>query len=78
MTRDYNPQAFPMPASEHSQGGHHEQNGMDLRDWFAGKIVAGWCANPSDGFNGPYENMAREAYQLADAMLAERAKGGER
>lgn len=83
-----NPPAFPMPAAEHSQGGHFEQYGMSLRDWFAGMalqgshavIVEAHKANKDGaklytaihrGFNS---TVAKCAYELADAMLAERAK----
>lgn len=75
MTREHNPQAFPMPASENSQGGHHEQNGMSLRDWFAGMALQGIVANPEA--SGSIEEIAHYSYRYADAMLAERAKGGE-
>ena len=56
--------------------------GMTLRDYFAAKamqIVAqddSWHENqytPKDGLSF-MENNARLAYQIADAMLAERAK----
>jgi hypothetical protein len=46
--------------------------GMTLRDWFAGQALS--------AFNGPPTNEAESqfraavAYQLADAMLAERSK----
>jgi len=33
-SRDGGP-AFPRSAAEHSQGGHYEQDGMSLRDYFA-------------------------------------------
>lgn len=57
-------------------------NGMTLRDYFAAKamqVVAqddSWRDNqyvPQDGLSC-MENNARLAYQIADAMLAERAK----
>ena len=45
--------------------------GMTLRDWFAGQALTGLTA--SDNW-GSVMSMARYAYELADAMLAERAK----
>lgn len=50
--------------------------GMSLRDWFAGLALQGFLADPN--LNGEPENFARNAYQAADAMLAERAKLGPR
>ena len=44
--------------------------GMSLRDWFAGKALA--SMNVAQG--GSTTLYARDAYNLADAMLAERAK----
>lgn len=67
----------------------HPQAGMTLRDWFAGQALAGMLANPSlvrwrdDPANQlrpsldiyeQREALAFKATQLADAMLAERAK----
>jgi hypothetical protein len=68
-----NPPAFPMPASEHSLGGHHEQYGMDLRDWFAGMALQGVHARGEDTRAGE-KYIAIYAYQMADAMLAERGR----
>jgi hypothetical protein len=48
--------------------------GMSLRDWLAGQALAGWVACPST--DGKHSAAAQYCYQLADAMLAERAKGG--
>lgn len=47
--------------------------GMSLRDWFAGQALE-FClrefgGNPDDG-----KQFAEAAYQIADAMLAERNK----
>lgn len=70
--------AFPVPGLQHDQ----DFNGMSLRDYFAAKamqVVAqneSWRANlytPQDGLS-IMENNARLAYQIADAMLVERAK----
>ena len=45
-----------------------------LRDWFAGQALGGSCADPNvdEGTSAP--GLADWCYQLADAMLAERAK----
>lgn len=52
--------------------------GMTQRDWFAGQalagIIGGYLANPDLGGIGPNDH-AREAYELADAMLAARGGG---
>ena len=45
-------------------------SGMTLRDWFAGHVVAGLYACP--GTAGPISQFCKEAYQIADAMLAAR------
>lgn len=72
-----NPPAFPMGNPE--QGGY---DGMTLRDWIAGQAVGGFCANPASmqwiadendlKVNAPLSDFAKEAYALADAMLAAR------
>lgn len=49
-----------------------------LRDWFAGQALAGWMASfPPGGEGVAPEACARLAYDLADAMLDARAKGGD-
>ena len=48
--------------------------GMTLRDWFAGQALAGYFAAPST----PHQNAtdcASYIYEMADAMIAAR-KGG--
>lgn len=48
-----------------------KQSGMTLRDYFAAKAMQGMCADPStSGRKG--SDIAEEAYQMADAMLAAR------
>lgn len=53
---------------------HHQ--GMTLRDYFAGQALQGMMANQSlvDNFSS-HPSMAKEAFVLADAMLATREKG---
>ena len=55
--------------------------GMDLRDYFAGQIVAGLLARPmeelSNGRTTKYEvesYIAYISYEMADAMMKARAK----
>jgi transcriptional regulator with XRE-family HTH domain len=58
-------QMLPMPA-------------MTLRDWFAGQALAGLCANRAviDSTAGQeFEAAAWCAFEIADAMLAERSAG---
>lgn len=59
---------------------HGYQGGMSLRDWFAGMALQGMLAHstrykPRPGTSSNWhEAISEEAYQLADAMLAEREK----
>lgn len=75
-----NPPAFPRPLStdEHEKpcNSSMDQEGMTLRDYFAGQVMAGFCADHSWYIGNP-ENMAKFSYQVADAMLTERQKGVE-
>lgn len=67
--KDY-PPAFPR---------HHRSfgnNDMDLRDWFAGQALVGICAHPDTWGIQTVEGFAMQAYHLAEAMLAERARHG--
>lgn len=71
-----NPPAFPLVSDII---GHCE--GMTLRDWFAGQALGAIITATSNGQHYParegrslIEGMAQDAYELADAMLAERAK----
>lgn len=50
--------------------------GMSLRDWFAGKALAGLVPNAAwDYSSGPCNAAAAQrCYAIADAMLAEREK----
>lgn len=72
--------AFPRPASAvevlpGTGGGNIDlgADGMTLRDWFAGqaltRVLIEW---PLDGKNKTI--VARQCYELADAMLAERSR----
>lgn len=47
---------------------------LTLRDRFAMAALTGLLAGPSDGMPGFLEAVAKAAYFMADAMLAERSK----
>lgn len=65
--------------------GYEPDRGMSLRDWFAGQALTGAMAMPiNHGLNTiqPQSPMhaskaAEIAYRYADAMLAQRKKGGD-
>lgn len=71
--------AFPVPADIQFPGTPDELRldgsypGMTMRDYFAGQSMIG-SARPRYGESrqSHLANIAREAYQIADAMLAER------
>lgn len=50
------------------------QNGMSLRDYFAGQAITGLLARPSGEM--PAEIAASFAYHFADAMIALNRKDG--
>lgn len=62
--------AFPR-VKEH-RGPATIENGMSLRDWFAGQVLCSASALPLGV--GDYEYRAKVAYAQADAMLAARDK----
>ena len=62
--------------------GYRGESGMRLRDYFAGQALAGLLAWSPDGSELQYDpdTAAEKAYEMADAMLAERKKatGGDK
>ena len=48
-----------------------EQRGMTIRDWFAGKALAGLVASHYENMT-PHADIANDCYAQADAMLTER------
>lgn len=66
MEKPENPPAFPY---QHTPA----HGGMSLRDWFAGMVAAGFSERYSGRAVDP-EGAARAAYEIADALIAERAK----
>ncbi len=65
------PPAFPIVVPH---VGVEAEQGMSLRDYFAGKALQGLLAAPADEENMTLAGFADDAYRLADAMLVERAK----
>lgn len=79
-----NPEAFPVPATEYND----RYPGMTLRDYFAAKAMHAevmTCGVPGEACQAlvraakaanrtPEQHIAWNAYQMADAMLAERTK----
>lgn len=54
---------------------HQQHGGMTLRDYFAGQIINGLLSDQREGSawsTWDREQMGREAYLRADAMLAAR------
>lgn len=83
-----NPPAFPQPIAGCNDGSIYEVRektqdggGMSLRDWFAGMALPEFIngahiySGDTEGFVKNIKQVPRLAYELADAMLAERAKG---
>lgn len=76
--------AYPFQERNGDGSHYHSHAGMSLRDWFAGKAVAGICANSVEFDNAmqiargknahPADVLAKLAYDLADAMIAARQK----
>ncbi len=48
--------------------------GMSLRDWFAGMAMQGILSNPHESMSSDLLIVPKQAYQMADAMIAERNK----
>lgn len=86
MNKPENPPAFPRPIGikqPDSRTAHEEQDGMTLRDYFAGQALQGMLANPEFVKASVRQKSSSEetqwwhaitAYQFADAMLKERCK----
>lgn len=68
--------AFP----SHGTMGEVNYQGMSLRDWFAGMAMQGLLAAPVGKVVDPARanetDIAREAFILAEAMIAEMTKRG--
>lgn len=71
--------AFPQPNHliETDRGrdearGWMADSGMTLLDWMAGQLAAAYIGH--NGVSGNQDGIAREAYDIASAMLAEKAR----
>ncbi len=64
--------AFPQPAKHYDDGSSSvpPNNGMSLRDWFAGKALAAMLSH--NGGSAFWDRDAKNAYAAADAMIAAR------
>lgn len=69
MSAQDTPRAFPSATIDDAFGG------MSKREWFAGLAMAGFCAAPDFSQWTP-ENVASEAYKVADAMIAAGKRDG--
>jgi hypothetical protein len=63
------------PSATHHGNEHVFWFGMSLRDWFAGQALGGITHALVNGIRPTdVTHMVADAYGIADAMLAERAK----
>jgi hypothetical protein len=76
-TVDYGPFAFP--CGFHPEGNSADQQGMSLRDWFAGQAMTSFLWSDKAWRNkrlheviDVWGGIAEDAYAMADAMLKER------
>lgn len=67
--------AFPKPSYRVNDGEvEWGQDGMSLSDWFAAQAIMGFIAARKDTGWGSPADLAKRAYEFADAMIAERDK----
>lgn len=88
MSEAQNPQAYPCLDFSEGIGLSMRDPGMTLRDYFAGQALPAVIKATSDGnhtskhiLSGAAQNapqaFAMDAYEIADAMLAERTRTGD-
>lgn len=66
--------AFPRPHSTGPNDHEWAQEGMSLRDYFAGKAMIGIISSEGiSGSAGGYLSHAQSAYRYADAMIEARS-----
>jgi hypothetical protein len=69
MNDNINENAFPIPMDDRP-GAYPTEPGMMLIDYFAARAMT--CVRPVGSIR--YADIAKEAYSLAEAMMAEREK----
>ena len=69
MSSQKSKSAFPY---QHNNGFH--ESGMSMRDYFAAKAMQAFCGHSPDEFDDA-DDMAVNAYEVADAMLRARNLG---
>ncbi len=82
MSKQTGGQAFPRQQWDYDGQNNvlqYQEEGMTLRDYFAAKALSGWLASyPESNCHpvaaGNADEVAKQAYMLADAML--KARGG--
>lgn len=70
--------AFPSNRDMRHNPDWDYEPGMSLRDYAALKAMQGFCANQAcqPTRQEHFDNMAEDAYRMADAMLKARKEGG--
>ena len=63
--------AYPIMFKHPTTGAIIENQGMELRDWFAGLAMLGMLSENS-GVRYPTNELVEFAYQAADAMMKQR------
>ncbi len=71
MSKETGGPAFPTEAYDRKRQTMVREEGMSLRDYFAAKAMA---ADMATSYH-PAKDIAKLAYQMADAMLAAREEG---
>lgn len=83
MSKDTGGPAFPAGEWQETRNGNSVyvgNEGMSLRDYFAAAALQGWLASFGPQHDHPTsvslgaKRQAQMAYEIADAMLAERSK----
>ena len=63
--------AYPIMFKHPTTGAIIENQGMELRDWFAGLAMLGMLSENS-GVRYPTDELVQFSYEVADAMMKQR------